>query len=83
MKCQFKHIHFVRANKQNPKTWIYLVRANYDMALLGVVKWYAQWRQYGFYPENKTVYEKTCLRDIVDFCIDLNERQRLKRCKKQ
>jgi len=82
MKCKYKHIHFVRANKQNPRTWIYIVRANYDHALLGIIKWYAQWRQYGFYPEKETVFEKTCLRDIKNFCIDLNERQRLKRCKK-
>ena len=82
MRLKCKHIHFVRAKKQNPKTWIYLVRANYDYALLGIVKWYAQWRQYGFYPQEGTVYEKTCLTDIKNFCIELNERQRLKRCKK-
>ena len=51
MKLKFKHIHFIKAKKQNPKTWIYLVRANYDLTLLGVVKWFASWRQYGFYPE--------------------------------
>jgi len=81
MKCKYRFIHFVRARKQNPRTWIYLVRVNYDEDLIGVVKWFAQWRQYGFYPEVGTVFEKTCLTDIRDFCIELNERQRLKRSK--
>ena len=76
MRCKFKYIHMVRANKQNPRTWIYLVRVNYDETLLGTIKWYAQWRKYGFYPEAKTVFEDTCLEDIKQFCIDLNERQR-------
>ena len=81
MKCKYKFIYFIRAIKQNPKTWIYIVRTdtnNGNGILLGIVKWYAQWRQYGFYPEENTVFEKTCLKDIAAFCIDLNERQRLK-----
>jgi len=84
LKTHYKYISFYRASKQNPKTWIYLVRSNYDEALLGVVKYFARWRQYGFYPEAGTVFEKTCLSDITEFCIELNERQRLrsKKCSK-
>lgn len=37
-------------------------------SLLGYVKWYAAWRQYSFFPEADTVYERQCLRDIADFC---------------
>ena len=81
MKCKYKYIQFIRSSKQNPKTWIYLVRANYDLALLGEIRWYAQWRQYAFYPESGTVFEKQCLADIKEFCIELNERQQLKRKK--
>jgi len=79
MKCKFKYIQFCRATQQNPKTWIYLVRANYDYALLGIIKWYARWRQYAFHSEQKPILEKTCLRDIAEFCEELNERQRLRR----
>ncbi len=81
MKCTYKFIKFHKATKQNPKTWIYLVRADTRKGLgilLGVVKWYAQWRQYGFYPEAGTVFEKTCLNDIKNFCIDLNQRQKIR-----
>ena len=85
MKLKYKYIQFHKAKKQNPKTWIYLVRSNdIQGVLLGVVKYFARWRQYGFYPEEGTVFEKTCLNDIKNFCIDLNERQRLlNRCKKK
>ncbi len=83
MKLKYKYIRFFLSAKQNPKTWVYLVRTNnFEGIMLGTVKWYAQWRQYGFYPEEGTVFEKTCLTDIKNFCIDLNERQQLKRCKK-
>ena len=74
-----KYLKFVKARKQNPKTKIYLVRTNDNhVTLLGVIKWYAQWRQYGFYPEQGTVFEKTCLNDISNFCILLNKEQRKK-----
>lgn len=82
MKCDYKYIKFHKASKQNPKTWIYLVRSKDTQGIkLGVVKWFAQWRQYGFYPEAGTVFEKTCLNDIKNFCIDLNERQKLRSSK--
>ena len=80
-----KYLQFIRAHKQNPKTSIYLVRTN-DIAgvLLGEIRWYAQWRQYAFYPnlEEKTVFEKTCLLDLANFCIKLNKKYHAKRMKK-
>ena len=82
MKTKYKFIQFIRARKQNPRTWIYLVRTNnIQGTLLGQVRYYPQWRQYGFYPEEGTVFEKTCLGDIKEFCIELNERQRLRSSK--
>ena len=35
---------------------------------LGQIRWFAQWYQYSFYPAPDTIFEKTCLRDIADFC---------------
>lgn len=78
MKRIFKYLNFIKARKQNPRTWIYLVRAKQDHILLGIIKWYPSWRQYAFYPEQGTVFEKTCLEDIRHFCIELNERQKLR-----
>lgn len=79
------YITFHRARKQNPKTSIYLVRTRNSTGLgilLGTIKWYAHWRQYGFYPEEGTVFEKTCLDDIHNFIIKLNRNYHKKRSKK-
>lgn len=37
---------------------------------LGFVKWYAQWRQYTFFPFAATVFDKKCLRELAEFCED-------------
>ena len=70
-----KYISFSKAKVQNPSTWIYTVQSN-DGYPLGTIKWYAQWRQYGFYPNEGTVYEKICLTEIAEFCRILNVRQK-------
>ena len=35
---------------------------------LGGIKWWGGWRKYCFFPEQATIFEKDCLRDIADFC---------------
>jgi hypothetical protein len=34
---------------------------------LGEIKWFGRWRQYAFFPEPNTVFEKQCLKDITNF----------------
>ena len=70
-----KYISFSKAEKQNPSTWTYTVQSN-DGYPLGTIKWFASWRQYAFYPEQETVFEKTCLAEITEFCMILNTRQK-------
>jgi len=69
-----KYIHFVKSKEKKPKTEIWLVRTNYDLTLLGQIRWYGQWGQYTFFPEDGTIYEKTCLEDIKNFEILLNKK---------
>jgi len=65
-----KYIVFVDAGySSSGKTKIWDVATKEDSEdLLGEVRWFGAWRCYAFYPFDKTVYEKTCLRDISDFC---------------
>lgn len=35
---------------------------------LGFIKWFGQWRQYTFFPKNETIFDKSCLREIADYC---------------
>lgn len=34
---------------------------------LGEIRWFGRWRQYAFFPEPNTVYEKQCMQDITNF----------------
>ena len=63
------HIYFVRLPAvEGKKTASWAVLAKADHVFLGTVKWFARWYQYSFFPQIDTVFERTCLRDIADFC---------------
>lgn len=34
---------------------------------LGCIKWYSPWRKYTFQPDNQTVFDTACLREIAAF----------------
>lgn len=64
-----KWIKFIRQiMPEGRKTKKFKVFTKEDGIVLGEIKWLGSWRTYGFYPMVDTVYEKTCLRDIADFC---------------
>lgn len=71
------YIEFV-LYKQKPKTAVYLVvNTKSDPPLpIGYIEWYPQWRQYCFFPNNTTFYNKECLQDITDFIQDLMEKRK-------
>lgn len=35
---------------------------------LGVVRWSGRWRRYVFCPEEETLYDAECLRELAAFC---------------
>lgn len=77
MVDEYTYIHLELADKQNKASWVYDVLSNdEEQTLLGQIKYYFNWRQYAFYPEQGTIYEKTCLIDIADACKRLNVRQK-------
>lgn len=62
------YIAFVLAGASDSgKTQLWEVTTQ-DATILGVVSWFGRWRCYAFWPHQKTVYERRCLRDIADFC---------------
>jgi len=67
-----KYIQFVNAgfsSSGKTKVWEVATKEN-PKQVIGEVRWFASWRGYAFYPYDKTVFEKTCLRDIALFCED-------------
>src|SRR5690348_314298 len=68
--------------EQKPKTGIYVIKTKEEVIesgvtphaiTLGLVKFYPPWRQYSFFPLEGTVFEKQCMRDIVEFMEMLNK----------
>jgi hypothetical protein len=52
------------------KTSIWKVVAREGGETLGKVAWWGPWRQYVFFPEHEALllFNRTCLRDLADFC---------------
>jgi len=53
------------------KTKIFQVCAKRSGSPLGEVKWFNRWRQYCFYPYPDTVFNRTCLKDIQNFILEV------------
>ena len=66
MKTEYKYIHFLKV-AQSPKTSVWVCLTNRTNDRIGRVKWYPGWRQYSFFPQNLTVFNKSCLGDIIHF----------------
>ncbi len=65
-------------SSKSGKTFVWTVIAIDGSVSLGEIRWLGRWRKYAFFPKNDTVFEKTCLRDIADFCeIALNSHKRI------
>jgi len=62
---------FVELIEQKPRTDVYALYSKHGMNRLGTVKWYAPWRQYCFFPEELTVWSKSCLDEVNRFVQDL------------
>ncbi len=48
---------------------------------LAIVKWSGPWRQYVLIPEERTIWSKGCLTDVISFLNELNEGHKKKKAK--
>ena len=54
--------------EQKTKTKVIEVKSRLQLySRLGIIKWYASWRQYAFFPENGTLFNVECLNDIQSY----------------
>lgn len=76
-----------RSKPKSRKTDIYSVlttsKGSDGNYLIGIVKWYPQWRQYTFFPNAETLYNQECLHDIANFVKELNLEHKGKRRKER
>ena len=83
MKNNYEYIHFeklIDLSSTPKKTSTWLCKNNKSDDALGLVKWYGPWRQYCFYPESQTIFNKGCMLDIVSFIDQLMDERKNKKC---
>jgi hypothetical protein len=57
----------LRELERKPKTIVYGLFSKQHGDKLGEIKWFARWRQYTFFPEKDTIWNRTCLLDVIHF----------------
>ncbi len=77
MKPAYKYISIIPI-EVFPKTSVYSVNSISSYNRIGIIKWYAPWRRYCYFPEKDTVYSSGCLDDINDFIQQLMKEHKSK-----
>ena len=67
MNKSYKYIKFLQMKKSQGGMFYICLNSRGEYRL-GLIKWYPPWSQYCFFPERDSVFNKTCLDDISDFC---------------
>lgn len=49
------------------KTKIWEITTKDRKSLLGLVKWYAPWRKYTFFPTQGSLFDNACLLELAEF----------------
>jgi len=71
---RYKHIHFEEiTSRGKTKIWVCWNNSGEE---LGIVKWYAPWRQYCF-DCNIVIMSQSCLCDIADFLDRIKDERNL------
>jgi hypothetical protein len=70
-KTKYKYIHFEPIRKDEGPGWYCF--SNLGKNCLGLVEWYARWKQWQYVPAPKTAYTSECHRDIADFMDQLEK----------
>ena len=65
-----KYLQFI-IKEYKPKTKVIAVVNKTHQEEIGVLRWYAQWRQYCFFPHHNTIWNKNCLNDVNEMITEL------------
>lgn len=59
-----RYLSFLDATPPGRITKVTVVRSRTRDIALGEIRWHGAWRQYAFFPEPKTLYNRECMGDI-------------------
>jgi len=65
-----KYLQFI-IKEHKPKTKVIAVVNKTHQEEIGILRWYAQWRQYCFFPHHNTIWNKNCLNDVNEMITEL------------
>lgn len=72
---------YLKFNRMPPpeggSTQVWAVVSKSSDAHLGLVKWYAKWRQYCFFPRQGTIWNPDCLDEVAAFTRAATKEHRL------
>lgn len=63
----------IKLIEKKRKTCIYSIRNRKGDYILGHIKWYGSWRQYCFFPEPNTTWNRDCMDYVIAFIKELME----------
>lgn len=66
-----EYLDFVELPNERRKTRKFQICSVGHGYPLGEIKYYNHWRQYCFYPYPETIFNRTCIRDISDFILNI------------
>lgn len=70
-----KYLRFIDKEVKQTTKIIGIVNIHYDEEI-GEIKWFGRWRQYCFYPSNRTIWNTGCMEDVHGVIKELmNERK--------
>lgn len=70
-----EYLKFIVVPQRSKTKIIDIINIRHD-EVIGEIKWFGRWRQYCFYPNDNTIWNKTCLDDVQEVIyILMNERK--------
>jgi hypothetical protein len=80
LKYETKYLRFYFiCNSKSGKTNIYWITTVRDGTNIGTIYYYGKWRQYIFAPSTETIWNKTCLSEIITFLNSVNQKEEEKK----
>ena len=73
-KGKTSRVYINQCHNKGKKTKLFAIRKDDKtglMDLLGLIKFNGKWRQYAFYPEEKTYWNSSCMKNIAQFIEEL------------
>lgn len=74
LESEFIYVEKVELPKRKTPIYKLFSMSNQDIKL-GEIKWFGAWRQYCFYPEGNTIFDRKCLTYINNFLEEINKKK--------